>query len=37
MFRYPFLRKKSVRPAGLTDFQFINIFQRCTLSRGDGY
>lgn len=26
MLRYPFLRKKSVRPAGLTDFQLINAF-----------
>ncbi len=24
MLRYPFLRKKSVRPAGLTDFLLIN-------------
>lgn len=24
MLRYPFLHKKSVRPAGLTDFQLIN-------------
>ena len=37
MLRYPFLhKKKSVRPVGLTDFQFINIFQRYTLSRGGG-
>ena len=36
MLRYPFLHKKSVRPVGLTDFQFINIFQRYTLSRGGG-
>ena len=36
MLRYPFLRKKSVRPAGLTDLLLINDFQRCTLSRGGG-